>query len=247
MKTTRVGATATLLANGKVLLAGGSKDNRLSIATAELYDPATGTFDSTGSMKTDRMYHTATLLPDGRVLIAGGDQTYLPECQGCSAVAVMDRFLASAELYDPKSGKFSPAGSMKAARSGHTATPLSDGRVLLAGGTGDGTTALYTAELYDPTTGTFAPTGSMAVGRWHCAAALLPDGRVLILGGTGNTLATLATAELYDPASGTFVPAGSMASARQDFAAVPLSDGRVLAAGGSDGSSPLASAELFAP
>ena len=108
-----------------------------SLATAELYDPKTGTFSPTGSMATARELHTATALSDGRVLIAGG-------WDGLST-------LASAELYDPKTGTFSPAASMATARDTHTATVLSDGRVLIAGGEVLGTsTFLASAELYQP-------------------------------------------------------------------------------------------------
>ncbi|MGD0248584.1 MAG: kelch repeat-containing protein, partial [Candidatus Limnocylindrales bacterium] len=161
--------------------------NLKSLASAELYDPKTGTFSLTGSMTTVRYAHTATMLSDGRVLIAGG---YV-------GGGVNLKSLASAELYDPKTGTFSLTGSMTTARVGHTATMLSDGRVLIAGGF-DGSKVLASAELYDPKTGTFSPTGSMTDGRDSHTATMLSDGRVLIAGGSGNSN-VLASAELYQP------------------------------------------------
>jgi hypothetical protein len=121
------------------------------VASAELYDPATGRFSPTGALATVRTGHTATLLPNGRVLTVGG------------ADAVDDslaaNILASVELYDPATGTFSPAGSMATGRQSQTATLLADGRVLIAGGA-DGlppptplmmtTVALSSAELYEP-------------------------------------------------------------------------------------------------
>jgi hypothetical protein len=182
LSTTRTGHTATLLADGRVLVAGGNSNESGILATAELYDPKTGKFSPTGSMAVARIDHTATLLPDGRVVVVGG----IADVHGSKS-------LASAELYDPKTGTFSQTGSMSTNRVGHTATQLPDGRVLVAGGW-DGSTAFPSAELYDPKTGTFSPTGSMSTGRIYPTATLLPDGRVLVAGGENGS-----SAEIYTP------------------------------------------------
>jgi hypothetical protein len=227
--------TATLLSDGRILIAGGSDGSKF-VASAELFDPKTGKFSPTGPMRTARAMHTATLLPDGRVLIAGGS---IPVGDSSGVVA-------SAELYDPATGKFSPTGPMTTAREGQTATLLSGGRVLIAGGVDAGEVTVASTELYDPATGTFSPTGSLATARSGHSATALPDGRVLIAGGDDGSKG-LASAELYDPAAGKFSPAGPMTTAREAQTATLLSDGRVLIAGGNDGSKELASAELCQP
>ncbi|MGA3214038.1 MAG: kelch repeat-containing protein, partial [Terriglobales bacterium] len=158
--------SATLLNNGMVLVAGGWNYSGGTLASAELYNPSTGTFAPTGSLNTARQQHTATLLDNGMVLIAGGLSPY--SSSGT---------LASAELYNPATGTFTPTGSLNIERWGHTATLLSNGMVLITGTWGSG----GTAELYNPATGTFSYTkGSMNVAPVDQMATLLNNGMVLI-------------------------------------------------------------------
>ena len=206
--------TATLLPNGKVLVAGG-ENAAADLASAELYDPASGTWTTTGSLVNSRSQHTATLLPNGKVLVAGGLGDGGP--------------LASAELYDPASGTWTATGSLATARDGHTATLLPNGKVLVAGGFNGSYFA--SAELYDPVSGTWTATGSLATARSLHSATLLPNGKVLVAGGLGAGDVALASAELYDPASGTWTATGSLATARADHTATLLPNGKVLVAG----------------
>jgi hypothetical protein len=248
MTAARMSHAAALLRNGKVLIAGGATGSGdMCLASAELYDEASGTFSPTGSMATTRAGTPAVVLKDGRVLIAGG---YYFDADG-NTVA-----LASAELYDPAHGTFSATGSMAEARYGHTATLLEDGRVLVAGGTKDRGPTLASAELYDPQTGSFSPTGWMTTARVGHTATLLENGLVLLAGGSRAREPANPTyldlAELYDPAHGTFSATGSMAEARYGHTATLLEDGRVLVAGGmtlGEGGvkASLASAELYDP
>jgi len=199
MTAQRMGHTATLLTNGKVLVTGGyAVPASFPVwASAELYDPLTGKFAPTGSMTTPRAGHTATLLPDGKVLIAGGFVS--------SALGSPANIVATAELYDPFTSTFTATGSMTAPRQGHTASLLNTGKVLITGGqSSDRTTLQSSAEVYDPLTGAFTSTGGMAAARaWH-VATLLPNGRVLIEGGASCD--GQPTPELYDPVAGQFSP-----------------------------------------
>ena len=157
MATVRNGHTATLLSDGRVLIAGGSSyttgdlSTLKSLASAELYDPKTGTFSPTGSMTIDRAGQTATLLSDGRVLIAGGDNSrFIAGGNDGTGDIIVGNVLALAELYDPKTGTFKPTGPMTSARIDQTATLLSDGRVLIVGGSDSSGNPLSSAELYQP-------------------------------------------------------------------------------------------------
>ncbi len=230
MLTPRYDFQVVLLTNGKVLAAGGNGS-----ASAELYDPTSGTWSATGSLAGPRSYHTSTLLPDGTVLVAGGS--------GSS-----NDTGSSAELYDPTSGTWSATGSMTGPHSRHTATLLSNGKVLVVGGLGNnGPTA--SAELYDPASGTWSATGSMLSARFSHTATLLPNGKVLVVGGLGNATSASASAELYDPTSGTWSATGSMADSGYWHTATLLPNGKVLVAGGDVGwpEVTLASAQLYDP
>ena len=235
--------TATLLADGSLLVAGGFATGDGPLASAVRYDPGTDVFSRTGSMASARGSHTATLLADGTVLVAGGGPA--------SWTGGLPAFLATAELYDPKAGTFSPTGSMSTARESHTATRLKDGRVLIAGGMDTVDHAIASAEIYDPATGTFSPTGQMTTVRAFHTATLLSDGRVLIVGGNAGTWSYdgpfLGSAEIYDPKTGTFTATGSMATPRGWHTATRLADGRVLVVGGENARTDLTSAEVYSP
>jgi WD40 repeat protein len=283
MASARGSHTATLLSNGKVLVAGGADANGNAIATAEVFEPSTGTFSATGSMITARAHFAATLLTSGRVLVTGGldpsgnplatAEIYDPSTGTFSATTGVMKFVhashtatllntgkvlvagwgnATAELFDPATGTFAATGSMVTARVSHTATLLSNGQVLVTGGiqgSGTATTVLAEAELYDPGKGTFSATaGVLTTAReWH-TASLLPDGKVLVTGGLDSTGKAIATAELYDPTNQSFtLTKGGMETARAFQTATSLKDGTVLVTGGSDGTSSLATAELYDP
>jgi hypothetical protein len=204
--------TATLLTNGKVLIAGGFAivSGWPVYASAELYDPSTGTFTATGNMTARRFDHTSTLLPDGKVLIAGGHRNVFPDGDDCSA---RNNYctLGSAELYDPSTGAFTAVRNMTTARASHTATLLNNGKVLIAGGNATRNEAgnLASVELYDPSTGTFTAAGAMSAARaWH-KATLLGNGKVLLDGGRReDDFDDRLNAELYDPDSGIFSLSG---------------------------------------
>ena len=251
MMTARAEHTATLLKDGRVLVAGGIADDREEerLASAELYDPTTGTWQATGSMAIPRSWHTATLLPDGRVLVAGGlcDSRYVDGCAPKDPSGAQ----TAAEIYDPQTGTWAPTGDMTTPRSQHTATLLPNGMVLVAGAELAPDAIQASSELFDPATGTWTATGDMTIPRTQQMAALLQDGTVLMAGGIGPVSLTehaeLTSAELFDPARGTWSATGSMASARSQDPLLVLADGTVLKTGGADGEQMLPSCELYDP
>jgi hypothetical protein len=223
MNTERAAHTATLLLDGKVLIAGGFREegtSELAIASAEIFDPATNSFTPTGDMNEPRDGHTATLLPNGQVLIVGGWNQ-----SGRSSTA---------ELYDPKTGTFEFTGSMMALRQGFTATLLKNGQVLIAGGDFARNSPQLTAELYDPAARKFSPTGNLNNGRMAHTATLLRDGSVLLVGGSSGNDKVLSSAELYHSDPGEFTPIRNSNLKRYKHAAVLMQNGNVLILGGSD-------------
>jgi len=208
--------TATLLANGKVLVVGGD----FSTGTAEVYDPATGQWSATGSISKPRDSHIAVRLANGKVLVAGG-----------FSGANYSSPEVSAEIYDPDSGAWSAAGSLRVARASHAGTLLADGRVLVTGGTSGGFFGgSNTAELYDPATDVWSPAGTMNSSRYLHTATLFPDGKVLVAGGLNGI--PLRSTELYDPATGNWTVTGDLITVRAIHTATLLHNGKVLVAGG---------------
>jgi hypothetical protein len=254
----RFGATATTLASGKVLIAGGADGTGTPLATAEVFDPSTGiTTATSNNMSNPRAFHTATLLNDGTVLIAGG---------GIDSIGTLTN---TADIYDPASNSFTPTGSMSIARAAHTAVVLTTGTpgdVFICGGASSGGGLLFaiaSAEIYDPVTKVFSSSGShMNDLRAFHSATVLSSGKILLVGGFDNFDAgvnggtgrlsslfgtTLKSAEIYDPVAdsftcvpgkgkGGFVCHASMKVARAAHTATlfptgPLAD-EVLIAGG---------------
>jgi len=240
--------TATLLSDGRVLVAGGTTQAGFGTTptrTAELFDPSTSTWTLTAPMSVARVQATATPLDDGRILVVGGTSNG-PEGA-----------LAGAELYDPQGGGWSATGSLTQGRRGQIAVRLHDGRVLVAGGTSDmpvpplgKACCLASVEIYDPASGSWSEAAPMSHQRYGAAATVLPDGRVLVAGGADaeeGTFHVQDSAELYDPGSDTWTAASAPLAARYGATAVTLPDGRMLVLGGANLDSQLASSELFDP
>lgn len=175
-----------LLLNGTVLVAGGDTNNQLGTTSCEIYNPASGTWHTTGSMANPRCEHTTTLLNNGKVLAAGGAGGTPPMTNGIS--------LSSCELYDPASGTWSATTPLANARNAYCASVLNNGQVLAEGGGGSGGAS---CELYDPVSGTWSTTALMNTGRAYHTSTLLSNGSVLVTGGSNGT--ALASCEVYNP------------------------------------------------
>jgi hypothetical protein len=226
LATGRAQHTATLLRTGKVLVAGGVDAKGVATASAELFDPAASRWTAASPMSVARTQHTATLLNDGTVLVVGGFHEKDP----------LGETLSSAEIYDPRFDRWTPAASMASRRARHTATLLSDGRVLVVGGVSSRADPYpwsfpAVGELYDPRTGRWSETAADAGGRQGHSATLLRDGRVLLVGGMGE-MGPEASARIYDPAHDSWSAAWLPAIVRSGHTATLLPDGKVLVLGG---------------
>jgi hypothetical protein len=235
--------TATLLADGRVLVAGGSNESTW-LASAELFDPGSGSWTPTGSMIEALLSPKATLLLDGTVLVIG----YQVLNDGDLITQAGTRYPTSAELYDPRSGTWRATGDPGSLFSdGMTATLLPNGNALGVYGSA--------AEIYDAGTGSWRATGPVIDDRAGHGATLLSDGKVLVVGGTRNEIQqdnrSWASAEVYDPITGTWSATGSLAEGRYNITATRLVDGTVLVASGLvnhfQGTQELASSELYDP
>jgi hypothetical protein len=189
--------TATLLQDGRVLIAGGTDKGLYNAsAKAEIYDPSTGLSTATGDMNVGRRSHGAVLLPDGRVLVIGGHYANSTSVQAC-------------EIYDPATGVWTLTGLMPDGQSTVDPVLLPNGKVLSAA---SGSSDPSYAFVYDPASGVWSFTGRLNQPRFFgCKMTLLPSGSVLLAGGgIGSPLA----AELYDPATGTWSVTGSLHAPR---------------------------------
>lgn len=211
MNIERVGHTATLLPDGRVLIIGGVANDGEAVASVELYNPDAGTFAKVGKLTDPRVSPTATLMQNGTVLIAGGEVLITQGPGNDIANLVHDR-LNTAEIYSPGAAAFNCVGgvgflggfcnqSMSIRRIYHTATLLMNGRVLIAGGDGNCLTYTGGAELYDPKFGAFVPASDLIADRQQHTATLLKDGQVLLAGGLSacKTASPVLQAELYEP------------------------------------------------
>jgi N-acetylneuraminic acid mutarotase len=228
----RFSFAATVLQNGKVLVAGGVPPGGSATSSVDLYDPATRIFTPTGNMHKARFGFSATRLQNGKVLVAGG---------GTDTEAAT----ATAEIYDPTTGTWSITGSMKEGRQIQSAVLLGDGSVLVTGGNIARTpcadvcvTTILESELYSPSTGQWKVVGEMTIPRSFFTTTLLPSGTALAVGGRVHTgpgyfdLGCIAFTDLYDPTTRKWSGTGTMSISREDHSTVLLANGQVLTMGG---------------
>jgi len=235
MSTPRGAHTATLVRNGKVLVAGGYATNN-TLASAELFDPATGNWTAAGTIPGARGSHSAVLLPNGKVLVAGG-------ANGDS--------VATAALYDPVGNSWAAANPMSFKRQSFMMNLLPNGKVMVSGGWFQ--TAVYpNTEIFDPSTGQWTASASMNIKRFNATSTVLANGRVLVVSGadeSGFDTVTVGSTEVFDSTADSFSSTSPMFTPRNGHTATLLATGKVLIAGGyvNSGNNSTNSAELFDP
>jgi len=254
LNTARSVHTATQLADGKWLLAGGVDTNNDPQDSAEVLDPQiVFSRQVANPMNAHRMGHTADRLPNGRVFVTGG----LSDLNGTGFDPV-NSALASTEFYDPPTDSWISGPNLSRPRAGHVVIPLPDGRLMYAGGVGYVTIIvripqIWTqTEIYDPRSGTFASGPAMRTARAIFSIADLGGGRFLVAGGMSSLLsagASTTAAEIFDAGTMSWTPVGSMATPRGMSTTIPLGGGRFMIAGGTDGTltapNALATTEIF--
>ena len=243
LNTARAAAAAAVLLDGRVLVAGGTYMDRESpdppriLDTSELWDPRSGTWTRTGRLDDTRVGASAVTLADGRVLIVGG----------VASLQAAPIEQASAEVYDPATGRWGSAGALTTARRGFVLVALRDGGAIVAGGFGELAASGYlsTVERFDPVSNTWSAADDLPFPVAGAAGIGLADGRVLVAGGSIRPPETIdanagtyvsgltADAELFDPETGTWTPAASMPGPRAGASGLLLADGSAVVAGGS--------------
>lgn len=242
----RQGAPLTRLTTGEVLIAGGAvpgESHHVATSVSEIFHPIGRTWSRTGELNVPRYRAAVARLDDGRVLIVAGS----------NGPPDGERFQASAEIYEPREGRWRVLeGELAVARDTHFAVTLDDGRVLVGGGEGPWNVTSRVSELFDPATETFVAAGNMNTPRRFPSVTKLSDGRVLVAGGWDvpqdqAERVYYSAAEVYDPANGAWQPVAEMARPRAFHVAALLPDGRVLVAGGQDSEGYVTEAEVYDP
>lgn len=221
----RAGHTATRLADGRVVVIGGwPAEAQSALATAEVFDPADGSWRPTASLNTPRGGHAAAVLGDGRVLVVGGRV-------GRGTVT------AGTEIYDPVTGTFGRGPELPAHADGAVAVELPDGRVLLAGGQLGPDAASGAAVVISADGRAARPVGRLRHARFKHAIVGWADGTVLVVGGTSDDRTLLDSTEIFDPRTSSFTPGPRLAYGRYKLSGgiIRLPDGRVVVAGGGPG------------
>lgn len=241
----RQGAPLTLLASGEALVAGGAipgESHHEALSSSELFDPTTNTWRATGDLQVPRYRAAYSLLSDGRVLAVSGS----------NGPPDGERFQASAEIYEPRSGTWRLLEEQPTvARDSHWAVTLPGGRVLVSGGEGPWMETSTVTELFDPDVESFTPAGNMNVPRRFPSVTLLADGRVIVVGGwdaleTGGRI-YYSSAEIYDPITGSWTLTEAMHGPRAFQAAALLPTGEVMVAGGQNNDGHLSTTEIYDP
>ena len=237
LATARCNHTATLLANGKVLVVGGVRGSEY-LSSTEIYDPATNAWTAGGNLTAARDCHTATLLANGKVLVAGGYYS--------NSSDYFSSTVSSTEVYDPTTNTWTTGGLLITARAVHTATLLANGKVLVVGGYGN-SGPVSSTEIYDPTTNTWTAGGTLTTARKEHTATLLANGKVLVAGGCGSSINYLSGTEVYDPATNAWTAGGTLTTARGRHTATLLANGKILVVGGFVFCEYLSSTEVYDP